>query len=68
MVTFSRYVEIAYEVADEKGFGGDLRGPGSGPANNRFMSELADAYNRNDHAEASEQAARRFLQDAVQPP
>jgi len=68
MVEFSRYVEIAYSVADSKGFGDQLRGPGSQPANQRFLSQLADAYNENNHSEASEQAARSFLQSSVGPP
>lgn len=68
MVAFSRYVEIAYELAESKGFADQLQGPGTGPANNRFMSQLADAYNQNGHAQATEAQARQFLQDAVGPP
>jgi hypothetical protein len=43
MPQFSRYVQLAYEVADEKGFRDQLRGPGTAPANQSLMSELATA-------------------------
>jgi hypothetical protein len=68
MVEFSEYVSIAYEIADEKGFSDQLRGQGTQPANNRFMSELGEAYNANDHAEASRSAAYAFLEANVGPP
>jgi hypothetical protein len=63
MVEFSRYVEIGYEVAREKG--AELSGPGTQEANREFMSMLSEAYNQNDHSEASEQAARRFLREEI---
>jgi hypothetical protein len=68
MPVFSRYVELAYEVADQKGFGSQLRGPGTQRANQRFMSQLADAYNANNHRQASEAAARQFFQERLGPP
>lgn len=68
MVEFSRYVEIAYTVADQKGFGDQLRGPGTQPENRQFMRQLSNAYNVNNHAEASESAARAFLRENVGPP
>jgi hypothetical protein len=68
MVTFSEYTELAYEVAESKGFADQLRGAGTQEANQRFISELAEAYNANDHSEASRQAARRFLDERVGPP
>jgi hypothetical protein len=68
MVEFSEYVSIAYEIADEKGFANQLRGPGSRPANNQFMSELGKAYNANNHSEASRSAAYDFLEANVGPP
>lgn len=68
MVQFSRYVGLAYEIAESKGFADQLRGPGSQQANQRFMSELADAYNENNHSEASVSAARQFLEANVGPP
>jgi len=68
MVKFSLYVGIAYETAEEKGFVDQLRGPGTQEANQQFMSQLAAAYNANDHDDASEQAARAFLREAVGPP
>jgi hypothetical protein len=68
MVEFSEYVSIAYDVADSKGFGEQLRGPGTQPANNRFMSDLGKAYNANDHSEASRSAAVDFLEANVGPP
>jgi hypothetical protein len=67
MVEFSRYIELAYEISEEKGIDG-LEGPGSQPANQRFMSQLAEAYNENDHAEASESDAEAFLRENVAPP
>jgi hypothetical protein len=68
MVAFSEYVSIAYEIIDEKGFGDQLRGPGSQPANNQFMSQLGEAYNANNHSEASRSAAYDFLEANVGPP
>lgn len=68
VVTFAEYTQIAYEVAEQKGFASQLRGPGSQPANQRFLSELADAYNSNNHSEASRQAATQFLRANVGPP
>jgi hypothetical protein len=64
MVEFSRYVQLAYEVADEKGV--TPRGPGSQDANRQFMSMLADEYNARNHSEASESQARQFLREAIQ--
>lgn len=57
MVAFNTYVEIAYEVAAEKGV--PVREP------QRFMRELGAAYNRNNHSEASRSEARAFLREAV---
>jgi len=68
MPQFSRYVELAYEVADEKGFGDQLRGPGTAPANQRLMSELATAYNENNHRQATDQQARAFFRQNLGPP
>lgn len=68
MVEFSTYTRLAYEVADEKGFGNRLRGPGTQAVNREFLSQLGEAYNRNNHAEASESAAYQFLKDNVGPP
>ena len=68
MVEFSEYVSIAYDVADSKGFGDQLRGPGTAPANQQFMSQLGQAYNANDHSEASRSAAYDFLEAHVGPP
>ena len=68
MVEFSEYVSIAYDVADSKGFGNQLRGPGTQPANNQFMSQLGEAYNANNHSEASRSAAVEFLEANVGPP
>jgi len=68
MVEFSTYVQLAYDVAEQKGFRDDLRGPGTQQANQRLMSQLASAYNRNDHDEASRSAARRFLEENLGPP
>jgi hypothetical protein len=68
MVEFSEYVSIAYGVADEKGFGDQLRGPGTQQANNQFMSELGEAYNANNHSEANRSAAYDFLEANVGPP
>jgi len=66
MVAFGEYVSIGYEVAEEKGI--QLTGPGTAAANQQFMSQLADAYNENNHVEASRSAAYDFLEDAVGPP
>jgi hypothetical protein len=66
MVEFSEYVSIAYEVADEKGI--QLTGPGTAQANQQFMSQLGEAYNANDHSEASRSAAYDFLEANVGPP
>jgi hypothetical protein len=68
MVEFSRYVSIAYSVAQSKGFAEQLRGPGTQAANQQFMSELSKAYNENGHAEATEAQARQFLSENVGPP
>jgi len=68
MPQFSRYVEIAYEVAEQKGFADQLRGPGTQAANQSFMSQLAKAYNKFDHREATDQAARQFFQENLGPP
>jgi len=68
MVEFSEYVSIAYEIADEKGFRDQLRGPGSQAANQNLMSELAAAYNANDHSEATRTQAYSFLEANLGPP
>lgn len=68
MVEFSTYVSLAYEIAAEKGFRNQLRGAGTQGANQQLMSQLADAYNANNHDEASRAEARRFLKDRLQPP
>jgi hypothetical protein len=68
MVEFSEYVSIAYEVAEEKGIANQLRGPGTQQANNQFMSQLGQAYNENNHSEASRSAAYAFLEANVGPP
>jgi hypothetical protein len=68
MVSFNRYTEIAYEVADQKGFGNRLRGEGTAPINQEFLSQLGDAYTENGHNEATEAEARRFLEANVHPP
>lgn len=68
MVTFSRYTEIAYQVADRKGFGDQLRGPGTQARNQRFIRELAQAYNSRGHSEATEAEARQFLMSNVMAP
>lgn len=68
MVAFSEYVSIGYEIAEEKGFIDQLNGPGSQQANQQFMSELATAYNENNHIEASRSAAYDFLEQNVMPP
>jgi hypothetical protein len=68
MVTFNRYTEIAYEVADSKGFGDQLRGPGTQQVNQEFLRQLGAAYRENDHSEATSSEARAFLKDAVSPP
>jgi hypothetical protein len=68
MVEFSEYVSIAYEIADEKGFRNQLQGSGSQPANQNLMSELAAAYNANDHSEATRSEAYSFLQANLGPP
>lgn len=69
MVAFSRYVEIAYSVARSRPwYDQQMRGAGTQPAHQRFMSELADTYNELGHDEASEAAARQFLQENIGPP
>lgn len=69
MVEFSRYVELAYEVAKRQSwYDREMRGEGSQRAHQRFMSELATAYRENGHADASVSAARSFLQQNVGPP
>lgn len=69
MVEFSRYVDIAYSVAKSKRwYDTEMRGEGTRPVHNQFMSELADTYNRLDHDRASEAAARRFLEENVARP
>lgn len=68
MPEFSRYVQLAYEVADEKGFGDRLRGPGTQAANQRLMSELATAYRENGHREATVAQAREFFRQNLGPP
>ena len=68
MVEFSEYVSIAYDVADSKGFGNQLRGSGSQPAIQNMMSELAAAYNANNHSEATRSQARTFLEANLGPP
>jgi hypothetical protein len=68
MVEFSTYTQIAYDVADQKGFGDQLRGPGTQETNRRFLSQLAEAYNANDHSEATRSQAESFLEEAVSPP
>jgi hypothetical protein len=69
MVAFSTYVAIAYDVAQSRDwYGREMRGPGTQPAHNRFMSELADVYDSQGHAEASESTARSFLEENVGPP
>lgn len=68
MVAFGTYVGLAYEVAEEKGFADQLRGPGTQQENQRLMSELADAYNANNHVEATEDQARAFLRQNLMPP
>jgi hypothetical protein len=69
MVEFSRYVELAYEIAKRRDwYDRTMRGEGSRPRHNDFMSSLAAAYNQNDHDEATVEEARAFLKDAVAPP
>jgi hypothetical protein len=68
MVQFSQYVKMAYSIAESKGFADRMRGPGTAEVNQRFMSALAEAYNANNHSEASMAAARRFLEQNVAPP
>ena len=68
MPEFSRYVELAYEIADEKGFGDQLRGPGTAQENQQLMSELAEAYNSNNHREATDSQARAFFRQNLGPP
>lgn len=67
MVTFSRYVELAYEAAERNGAADELRGPGTQEANQQFMRDLSRAYEENNHSEASVQAAREFLRANVRP-
>lgn len=67
MVAFGTYVGIAYEVAEQKGIT-ELQGEGTQERNQKFMSELATAYNENNHAEATESQARQFLKKNVVPP
>lgn len=57
MVTFSRYVEIAYEVLDEKNTTVD------DPT--QFMRDLGEVYRQNNHSEASASAARNYLRRVV---
>jgi hypothetical protein len=68
MVEFSRYVQIAYEVAESKGFASQLRGSGTQQVNRTFLSQLAEAYNELDHSEASEASATKFLEENLGPP
>lgn len=68
MVEFSEYVKIAYAVAEQKGFRNQLQGPGTQSANQQFLSQLARAYNENNHSEASRSKAREFLEASVGPP
>lgn len=68
MVTFSTYVSLAYEVAEEKGFRSQLRGVGSQQANQNLMSDLAYAYNENNHSEASRRSAKQYLKQNLRPP
>lgn len=66
MVAFGTYVKIGYEVAEQKGI--RLEGEGTQDVNQQFMSQLANAYNENNHVEATEAQARKFLQANVGPP
>lgn len=69
MVAFSEYVSIAYDVAKaQPWYDREMTGPGSQQANQRFMAQLAKAYEAEGHESASRSAAREFLQDAVGPP
>lgn len=63
MVTFAKYTELAYEIAESKG--AQLTGPGTQADNQAFIKMLAEAYNRNDHVEATEAQARSFLEDNI---
>lgn len=69
MVTFATYTKIAYEIAKSKSWYEQvMTGPGSRSANNEFIQQLAEAYNRLDHSEATEAQARQFLKGAVSRP
>jgi hypothetical protein len=68
MVTFATYVGLAYDVLEAKGHAESLRGQGTQEENQRFMRQLSQAYNANDHAEATEEQARQFLRANVGPP
>lgn len=69
MVTFAEYVGIAYSVARSRPwYQQRMKGQGTQPAHNRFMSQLADAYEANGHQKATRQQARSFLEEAVGPP
>lgn len=57
MVTFSNYVRIAHQVADEKGLEVD------DPA--QFMTDLGVVYRREGHASVNEAAAKDFLMRVV---
>lgn len=57
MVTFSEYVTIAHEVADEKGLSVDNP--------RQFMRDLGEVYRANDHAAASRSAAKDYLRRVV---
>lgn len=69
MVTFARYTQLAYEIAKSRPwYSSEMTGEGSRRANNQFIQELARAYNANDHSEATEAQARRFLKENIGPP
>lgn len=57
VVTFATYVKIAHDVARQKGVSVD------NPA--QFMQDLGRVYRENNHSEASESAAKNYLQRVV---
>lgn len=69
MVAFSRYVELAYEIAKSRPwYNRRMRGPGTQSVHRRFVSQLADAYNENNHQQATVSQARSFLEENIGPP
>lgn len=58
MVTFNTYVRLAHQVAREKGL--EVDDP------RQFMRDLGTVYTRENHSEATESAAKNYLQQVVQ--